>query len=437
MKKAVMPYVLKVISSDLLLSTKRQLHMLRRKILYQEAVLEIFIKADDPYSYLLIQALTSIESRFSIKLKFYVFNDIDLQMYPRLEMWQQYSNYDAYHLAKLYGFQFPCRSKLPKLNKDAIITLACALVAIEQEDEFLRKANRILTEFWFNSIPPTPAIYNKERSLAKLRINQALLVNKGHYLGGVIYFEGEWYWGVDRLDHVEQRLIEAGFAHRKNELVLFNLTYKKFCQHPINGGAKSRDNKPLVLYWSARSPYSYIGLERAVKLAEHYQIPLEIKPVLPMMMRNMYVPAIKKMYIFLDTKREANKLGIDYGFVADPLGAAVERCYALIEYARSENKLEAFLLSFARAVNAEGIRAETNSGLEKILTRCGLDWNVAKEKLTEKVWKIEVQNNLDEMFKLGCWGVPTIRYGDSHFWGQDRFILLENVIQQDLGLGSF
>ena len=434
MKKAVMPYVLKGISSALLLSTKRKLYMLRRKVLHQEPVLEIFIKADDPYSYLLIQAMASIESRFSINLKFYVFNDIDQQMYPRLEMWQQYASYDVYHLAKLYGFQFPCQGKLPKLDGDVIKTLACALVAIEQDDEFLSKANRILTEFWFNSILPTSAIFNRERSLAKLLINQALLASKGHYLGGMIYFEGEWYWGVDRLDHLEQRLIEAGFAHRKNEQVLFNLTYKNFCQPLLGEYAKSRDNQPLILYWSARSPYSYIGLERAVKLTEHYQIPLEIKPVLPMMMRNMYVPEIKKMYIFLDTKREANKLGIDYGFVADPLGAAVERCYALIEYARSENKLQAFLLSFARAVNAEGIRAETDSGLEKILTRCGLDWTVAKEKLTEKSWRIEVQNNLEEMLKLGCWGVPTIRYGDIHFWGQDRFVLLENVIQQDLSL---
>jgi hypothetical protein len=114
MKKAVMPYVLKAVSSTFLLLTKRKLHALRIKLFFQEAVLEIFIKVDDPYSYLLIQALASIKSRFSITLKFHVFNDIDPQMYPRLAMWQQYANYDAYHLAKLYGFQFPCQSKLPK-----------------------------------------------------------------------------------------------------------------------------------------------------------------------------------------------------------------------------------------------------------------------------------------------------------------------------------
>jgi 2-hydroxychromene-2-carboxylate isomerase len=432
MKKAIMPYVLKVISSALLLSTKRKLHMLRRKVLNQEAILEVFIKADDPYSYLLIQALASIESRFSINLKFYVFNDIDPQMYPQLEMWQRYANYDAYHIAKLYGFQFPSSEKLPKLNEDAIKTLTCALVAIEQDDEFLSKADGILTDFWFNSVLPASGTFNRENSLSKLIINQTLLASKGHYLGGMIYFEGEWYWGIDRLDHLEQRLIETGFAHRKNEQVQFNLTYKDFCQPALDEYAKSKYNQTLKLYWSARSPYSYIGLERAVKLAEHYQIPLEIKPVLPMMMRNMYVPEKKKMYIFLDTKREANKLGIDYGFVADPLGVAVERCYALIEYARSENKLQVFLLSFARAVNAEGIRAETDSGLEKILTRCGLDWTVAKDKLANKSWHIEVQNNLDEMFELGCWGVPTMRYGDAHFWGQDRFILLENAIKKSL-----
>jgi 2-hydroxychromene-2-carboxylate isomerase len=181
------------------------------------------------------------------------------------------------------------------------------------------------------------------------------------------------------------------------------LTYKDFCQHLVNEYVRAKGVQPLILYWSARDPYSYIGSERAVKLAKHYQIPLEIKPVLPMMMRHMNVPKAKVMYIFLDTKREANKLGIDYGFVADPLGAAVEKCYALIAYARSENKLQAFLLSFARAVNAEGIRTETDTGLERIVTRCGLNWLLAKELLSGESWQIEVQYNLAEMLKLGCW----------------------------------
>ncbi len=432
MKKSIMPYVLRFISSDFLLSTKRKLYAFKRNLMFKNAVLEVFIKADDPYSYLLIQALASVKARFDVKLKFYVFNDIDEQMYPRLEMWNQYANYDAYHLAKLYDFRFPCKENLPKVSADEINILACKLVEIEEDDDFISKANSILTNFWFHTTQTETNNYNREKSFKKLVNNQAVLAEKGHYLGGMIYFEGEWYWGIDRLEHLEKRLIDSGFAYNNHDRVKFNLTYKDFCQTHFDFSSKLKNAQQLTLYWSARSPYSYIGLLRAVKLAKHYNLPLEIKAVLPMMMRKMNVPSTKKMYIFSDTKREAKKLGIEYGFVADPLGTAVERCYSLIEYARSEGKLQDFFLSFAQGVNAEGIRAETDKGLKKIINRCGLDWSVAKKEITKTNWNKEVQSNLDEMFELGCWGVPTITYGKTHFWGQDRFIMLENCIKEDL-----
>ena len=148
-----------------------------------------------------------------------------------------------------------------------------------------------------------------------------------------------------------------------------------------------------------------------------------------MVMRGMSVPGPKKLYIFLDTKREATKLGLPYGFLADPLGAAVERCYALVDYAKSEDKLQDLLLHFARAVNSQGVRAETEKGMKLIIDRCGLNWDIAKSKLQDQNWRDWAQQNLDEMFELGCWGVPTIRYGDLSFWGQDRFGMIENHIR--------
>jgi len=432
MKKAIMPYVARCISSDQLLSARRNIYAVKRKALRQEPVLDIFLKADDPYSYLLIQALESFRSRFTIKLRFHVFYDIDPVMYPKFEMWRKYARYDAYYLAKLYGFHFPNNDSLPVQDEQTTKQLALRLVEIENDDDFIVKANVLLRHFWCHSQPTSPSFDNYNKAELRLSNNQSLLAQKGHYLGAMIYFEGEWYWGLDRLDHLENRLIEIGLTFAPNEHPKFNRTYQDFCKAPLLDVSRYEDKTPLVLYWSARSPYSYLGLERAVHLADHYQMPLVIKPVLPMMMRGMNVPEAKKMYIFLDTKREARKLGIPYGFVADPLGAAVERCYALVQYAQSENKLQGFLLSFARGVNAEGIRAETDRGLEKIVTRSGLNWSVAKTKLSDISWRQWAQANLDEMFAMGCWGVPSIRYGETHFWGQDRFGMIEVAIKKDL-----
>jgi 2-hydroxychromene-2-carboxylate isomerase len=427
MKKALMPYVLTAVSSDTIRDIKRQVYLAKRKLQGQPATLRIFLKSDDPYSYLLLQALPSIEKRFKVILKFHVFQELDSEMFPRLDMWLDYTKHDAYHLAKLYDFSFPSKDELPTIDKEITNKLALYLVNIETDEAFISKAIRCLEEYWFQGISPAIEDVLVKKNQQKLAVNFNLLTKRGHYLGAMINFEGEWYWGLDRLDHLEKRLIGLAMAHAKIESIHFDRTYDGFCK--ASSSDMGGDNQmPLILYWSARSPYSYIALERAIMFCAHYKIPLLIKPVLPMMMRGMNVPDTKKIYIFLDTKREASKLGLPYGCVADPLGAAVERCYSLIQYAKSEDKYHDFLLSFAKGVNTQGIRAETDQGMKTIVTRCGLDWKTAKLKLKDQSWRVWADKNLDEMYAVGCWGVPTICYGDSHFWGQDRFGIMENHV---------
>ena len=147
-----------------------------------------------------------------------------------------------------------------------------------------------------------------------------------------------------------------------------------------------------------------------------------------MLMRGQSVPDAKKWYIFHDTKREANKLGIPYGFVADPLGPGVERCYALFEYARSLGRETDYMLAYARAVNAEGIRSETDAGLKMIVERAGLDWQKAKALLNDQSWREWAENNRKAMYDCGLWGVPSFRYGEVSCWGQDRLWVIEKSI---------
>jgi 2-hydroxychromene-2-carboxylate isomerase len=155
-----------------------------------------------------------------------------------------------------------------------------------------------------------------------------------------------------------------------------------------------------------------------------------------MVMRGLLVPNAKKMYIFHDTKREAIKLGIDYGFVADPLGEGVKRCYALFNYAESLGKETDFLLNYAEAVNAQGIRSETDQGLKIIVERTGLDWVYAQQLLNSdechEQWQVWAEENREQMLALGSWGVPTFQYGDLVLWGQDRAGLIERAVLEDL-----
>jgi 2-hydroxychromene-2-carboxylate isomerase len=448
-----MPYAAKFLSSDAVKNTKRFIAKAQRKLKGQHATLDIFLRVDDPYSYLLIQAIEPFLARFNVKANFHTVLERQPEMFPAMEMWHEYASRDAAFLAKLYKLSFPssASTNTHAVHKDPAILeqVTAQLLEAESKPDFIKQALTIFKNVWETpqALANLTVAQNEnlnEQLDKKLQQNQELLKSKGHYFGAMIHFEQEWYWGLDRLDHLESRLIKDGLAVNQNEKVTFNLTYKSMCNQVDDLDSTNIDSIginntvinstaidktiPLTLYWSARSPYSYIGLERAVKLTQTYNIPLIIKPILPMMMRGLNVPQVKKMYIFLDTKREAQKLGVDYGFVADPLGKAVERCYSLLEYARNENKLQDFLLSFARAVNSQGISAETDKGMKLIVERCGLDWHTAKLALGSTNWKTEVDTNLKEMYQHGCWGVPSFVYSNNVFWGQDRIGIIEQMI---------
>ena len=147
-----------------------------------------------------------------------------------------------------------------------------------------------------------------------------------------------------------------------------------------------------------------------------------------MIMRRMQVPKTKGRYILHDVKREADKYGIEFGFVADPLGRGVERCYALYEFAQAAGKGNEFLESYARGVWSEGIRSDTDEGLQLLVERVGLDWYRARALLSDDSWRIWVQQNLAEMYGKDLWGVPSFTYGEVRVFGQDRLDCIERAI---------
>ena len=166
-------------------------------------------------------------------------------------------------------------------------------------------------------------------------------------------------------------------------------------------------------------------------LAEAYGATLKVRFVLPMVMRGMQVPRMKGLYILKDTAREAQRLAIPFGKVADPVGTPVERGYAILPIAIEQGKGFDFALSFMRGVWAEGIDAGSDKGLRQITERAGLDWNAAKDLIGGDHWKAEAEANRTEMMSLGLWGVPSFRVGETAVWGQDRLWVIENVLRQD------
>ena len=305
---------------------------------------------------------------------------------------------------------------------------------------YLDKALLLFTAYWNDDGAAleeliNPSVTDHLECYQQHRVaNENLLKSQGHYLSGMLHYGGEWYWGLSRLEYLERRLNELGLSQdADSKAVQFNLGHINFCKHQDKDSAlkgAGAQNTPIEMYLSIRSPYSYIGLVRARQLAEHYQVPLIVKPVLPMVMRRMQVPRTKGFYILQDVQREANNYGIPFGNIADPLGRGVERCYALFDYAKSEGKGTEFIESYARGVWAEGIRSETDPGLKVLVERVGLNWVKAQELVKADSWRLWAQDNLAEMYSHDLWGVPSFKYGARAWFGQDRLEPIEALIAE-------
>ena len=440
MSSAVIPHLANIIFSNKMLKLKRALAEQKRKRNKQSHVVTVYLNITDAYSYVLLQVLSELQSRFPIEFDFRCVLNKQTEMFPAPALWNKNAFNDGVYLANLYELNFPATAPQHS-NKIAKATTA-QLLHWELQPGFLENALTLFEAYWHQEkaelaklITPAIAIHDECYDHHLLN-NENLLKQSGHYLSAMLHYGGEWYWGLDRLQYLEHRLNDLNLnsgASQNSKPIQFNFGQINFCQQ-LNSHAiaiahkKGLNQQPIEMYWSIRSPYSYIALVQARKLSEHYQIPLVVKPVLPMVMRRMQVPKNKKTYIALDTKREASQIDLKFGKIADPLGAGVERCYALFYYAQTQEKGLEYLESYARAVWSEGIHSDTDKGLKKIVERAGLNWHTAKTLLADNNWRKWAQSNLAELYGNDLWGVPSFKYGHTCLFGQDRIDALEKAI---------
>jgi 2-hydroxychromene-2-carboxylate isomerase len=245
----------------------------------------------------------------------------------------------------------------------------------------------------------------------------------GHYLGATLFYGGEWYWGIDRLHHLESRLQSLGL--QSSAAVQGSLFPPG---QDITEAVALHNPPPIDFFFSLRSPYSAIAAPRVFELARLTGARVNLRFVLPMAMRGLPVPREKRLYIVRDAAREARMRGIPFGRLNDPLGAPTERGLSLIPLAESQGLGQAYVLSFMRGVWAEGFNAGSDDALKLIATRAGLTWAEAQKALKDAAWRDQAELNRAEMFDLGLWGVPSFRVGDTSVWGQDRLWAVQDAL---------
>ncbi len=423
MLKSILPYVAKAISSDTLLLFKRNCYWRFRKITKSPKVAKVFLKIDDPYSYLLVSVLPRFLQKYKMEIRFYILSHLPEEMYPYQNQWRCNAFNDCQRLARLYELDFPVVE--PKFCQEELSQFNHKLVQLKASKESIKEITKLFTQFWNGQRPDKT--FKKEdlkQSVKRLNHHYRYFRKINGYLSASIFFEGESYWGLDRLYHLEKRILQE--YKNDSDKPYFNR------QNKTSSNISPPTVKPQVLtmYFSIRSPYSYLGLEKAISLATRFNLELEVKVVLPMLMRGLAVPADKKWYIFHDTKREAKAAKIEYGFVADPLGQGVKNCYAILEYAKAQNQSIKYLQTFARQINAYGVRSDTEEGLQKIVEHAGLSWQQARQYLNRNDWKESVEQNMAELSQLGLWGVPCFKFNNQTVWGQDRLWYIESLIKK-------
>lgn len=391
-------------------------------------VLQYFHQVDDPYSHLAAQALAELHERYAIEIELHLVHPPADWAAPERALLADWALRDAVLLARRAGLTFSPRVSAP--DPDACRAAMAQILTSGTGIGALVTAIGAGEAVWAGKLPGAAAISAtttaRQIDLA-LRAGTARRDALGHFMSGMVQFAGDWYWGLDRLHHLERHLRAVGLARKDTSPPFF------YAEPPHNPHAPpwqpQATGRVLHFYLSFRSPYTAIAAPRVAALAQASGATLELRFVLPMIMRGLPVPRRKGLAFALDAAREARYHGLPFGRIADPVGRPVERGYALLPWARTQGRALPYVLAFLRAVWAEGVDAGSDRGLRRIVTAAGLSWQDAEPHLGSDAWRDEAEANRLEMRAFGLWGVPCFRVDDTVVWGQDRLWVVESALR--------
>jgi len=394
---------------------------------------EYFHQVDDPYSHLAVQLLDALRERYAIEIVPQLVPGASGANAPEPALLAAYARRDAAAVAPHYGLSFAPDAVAPT---GAAIAGAQCILAAADATQFAASACAVEAALWagdeqaLQQLANDGAVASTEAARARLQAGEARRRQLGHYAGAMFHYGGEWYWGVDRLYHLEQRLLALGASRRPDAPLL---APRPGIEAPAQPGDGSLT---LEYYASLRSPYTSIIHEQVLRLARAAGVRLLLRPVLPMVMRGVPVTVQKGRYIFFDTAREAATLGLEWGHACDPIGEPVRRVYALLPWAQASGCMESLLGAALRAAFFEGRHLGRDGVLQSVVESVGLSWQQARPLLQQSEWESQFEENRRCMYAAGLWGVPAFRLLDAAgnerlaSWGQDRLWLIAREIQR-------
>lgn len=207
----------------------------------------------------------------------------------------------------------------------------------------------------------------------------------------------------------------------------------------------------IDLYFSYRSPYSYLILPRMLKLKEKYDIEINFKVVYPIAIRmpewfkgkNIFTYFFFKM---IDMRRQAKKLGIPFTtkLKPDPIRQNImtgkissHQPYIFdICHLGQMAQMKGVGMEFAFEVSSLIFGGEeswnTDENLSNAAKKVGLDLNQLREsvKVHEEEIIGQIKQNQADQLNAGHHGVPLTVIGNKHFFGQDQFDKIMETLKE-------
>ena len=207
----------------------------------------------------------------------------------------------------------------------------------------------------------------------------------------------------------------------------------------------------IDLYFSYRSPYSYLILPRMLKLKKKYDIEINFKVVYPIAIRMPEWFEGKNIFTYfffkiIDMRRQAKKLGIPFTtkLKPDPIRQNImtgkisshqpyifDICH-LGQMAQMKGVGMEFAFEVSSLIFGGVENWNTDENLSEAAKKVGLDLNQLRESV--KVHEEEIigqikQNQVDQL-NAGHHGVPLTVIGDKHFFGQDQFDKIMETLKE-------
>lgn len=191
------------------------------------------------------------------------------------------------------------------------------------------------------------------------------------------------------------------------------------------------------VFWSFRSPYSYLVTPDLLRLRDDYEVDVRLRPVLPIAVRTketLFTGDKRRVrYIMIDAARRAEFLGMKIGhpspdpivqdfqtFEVAPDQPYIYRLTGLGVEAQQRGKGVDFAYRVSHLIWGGEPGWNEGDRLAEATSKAGLNLEEMETAIAGNDPLAEVEANHAALEAAGGWGVPTMVFEGEPFFGQDR-----------------